>query len=557
VIGGVVLSDGGSRLARHLANVDDNEIVEVRTPTTLATDLRDALGELRLMAVGCRTRTPFVHAWASPRLDYDDQAWDRYWLSFEQEFRLLGRPYVEVQHLKLSRGGRIEPHRHRVYLRLDEARRAIPMSYSGLRIQKLSRVAEFENGEPFTAGVSHRSVVRHLRADGRLDVADAMEKAQLGSQRPKPAPTSAERAAADRTNDFATDEIWRRAYQAWSTTATGAEFRDALATLELTLALGDKAPVMMSPAGNPIPLRRAISNGAKLGGGAPVRKYEVDARLSGLKLEPWTAIGKRSEFDPGPAGQIRRDRTRRRQLARRSPDVLTRRPIFVRDTPPLAPASGLSSPRETSPLPELTPRQLKQLREMADTSAEIEALVEIENAPKRRSAKLRAQRRAARAALEAHRASRKSGPDLGLRSQIGASSIARSGFDVAAYKTKLAGVDDDIGALLRWVEVGRDRKALHLWNGVVVVTSSEAAIASEASVVAIRVMLAHAAAQAWDKVTISSGDAAWREKAARSATRAGFDVVDHDLREIVEDERRNLSAAALPDAPNVLDPTPW
>lgn len=547
MIAGLVLTDGGPSLARHLANADDNERVEVRSAATIASDLGEALDELRLMTVGCRTRTPLVHAWASPRLVYSSDAWDRYWLDFEREFGLYGHPYVEVEHLKLSGGGRIEPHRHRVYVRLDAAGRAIPMSYSGLRLQKLSRVAEFSNGEPFTCGVGDRSVIGRLHDEGRGDVAIAMERAGLGVRRPKPAPSSAERAAAKRSRDFAADEVWRRAHEAWSTTTTGPEFLAALKKLELTLAMGDKAPVVVTPAGIPVPLRRAISSGAKLVGDRPIRKSELDLRLNGLVLEPWAVVGRRADFNPGPATLVRRDRRRPRELARPRPEDGARQPVLVFDAPPIAPVEERISPETAKPLPDLTPRQIQQLRAMADTPAEIEALVELEIAPKRRAERRRAQARAARAALKAHRALRKSDASLQVGTLTGLSSIVPAGFDAAAYKSRLAGVSDDIGSLLRWVDFGQDHRVLHLWSGAVVVTSPQAAIASVAVADAIPVMLAHAVAQGWTAITISSASDEWRTAVARAAAKAGFALLDDDLRAIAEDELQAMQAPGSSD----------
>jgi predicted alpha/beta hydrolase len=65
-------------------------------------------------------------------------------------------------------------------------------------------------------------------------------------------------------------------------------------------------------------------------------------------------------------------------------------------------------------------------------------------------------------------------------------------------------------------------------------------------------MLAHAAAQGWTTVTISSADNKWRAVAARAAAKAGFDVVDGDLREIVGDELQAPSTPSTPDDENVF-----
>jgi hypothetical protein len=79
MIGGMVEHDGHEALAIHLGKASDNETVAVRTNALSSEAIADAIAELRLMALGCRTTKPLLHAWASPSRTYANADWDIYW----------------------------------------------------------------------------------------------------------------------------------------------------------------------------------------------------------------------------------------------------------------------------------------------------------------------------------------------------------------------------------------------------------------------------------------------------------------------------------------------
>ena len=147
MIGGMTEHDGHPALAAHLAKFGDNESISIRTHGLSAATITEAIAELRLMALGCRTTKPLIHSWASPGIGYSEADWDHHRAAFEAEFGLEGFPCLEVFHHKLGNGGRTARHVHRVYLRIDVDGRAVRTSHSAIRQEKVSRVAEHATGE--------------------------------------------------------------------------------------------------------------------------------------------------------------------------------------------------------------------------------------------------------------------------------------------------------------------------------------------------------------------------------------------------------------------------
>ncbi|MEH2482274.1 ATP-dependent Lhr-like helicase [Nitrobacteraceae bacterium AZCC 2146] len=215
MIGGMTEHTGRPALAIHLAKLGDNETVEIRMHGLSADTIVDAIAELRLMGLGCRTRKPLLHTWASPGQTYSETDWENHRAALEAEFGLEGFPCVEIFHLKFGKGGRTAGHVHRVYLRVAIDGRAVRTSHSAIRQEKVSRIAEVENGERLTSGCFNKPVMARLRWEGRDDVADAMVLAGLAEAKAVAAASSRERAMTERLHDFAADEVWRRAAAAW------------------------------------------------------------------------------------------------------------------------------------------------------------------------------------------------------------------------------------------------------------------------------------------------------------------------------------------------------
>ena len=264
-----------------------------------------------------------------------------------------------------------------------------------------------------------------------------------------------------------------------------------------------------------------------------MRKRDLEERLAGLVLEPCREVEGRDQFDAGTAKHVGRDRRARRTeaLRVRSP-TKPKQEVSVRSTPPVVPTPAQipkTTRRKPEPPAKLSLAQRQQLRLLIDAE---NRHLEAETDRGRRQV---AQNGARRAPPEAQRASEKV-MDI-TKASSSPSAIERSDFDRAAFKADLAGLSHRFGDELKWVDVdSQDYKTLHLYSGATIVITPGRATSSEPALDAIPLMIDHALQSGWRNVLISSGDEAWREAAARAATRAGLAVDDEDLNAIVESE---------------------
>ncbi len=512
MIGGLVEHDGDRALAFHLAKVEDNEIITVSSEGLSARGIGDALDELNLMALGCRSRKPLLHVWASPSRSYSDHDRQTYWSLFEVEYGLEGHPYLEVRHQKLGAGGRTAEHTHRVYLRIDHEGKAVRTNHSAARQEKISRMAEYLAGERFTAGCFNDAVIERLRTDGREDIADAMVAAGLGGKVANTAPTSAERAMAERLGDLAPDEVWRRAAISWARSDSGASFLVALAETGLHLAMGSKCAVLVSPAGAVHPLLRALNKGGERLGSARLRKRDVDLRLRGVILPPVSSIELQMGFAAGPFSIINLDRL----------------PVLRTGEPELADQED-----HGAPLHLLKSRPLSAQQEAA--------LLLLDDAPHVVAAE---KARAARAAIEREVEQEVLHKRLRDRVRAETASWEAPGIGLAnwrdAYRAELAGLPKGYGPYLRWVEkLDADRRRVILRSGTTVILEPRRGSTDKTGADAVAVLVEHARTWKCQGITIA-GDQQWRRDAAVAATRAGLAVVDADLRPVVEEERSRI-----------------
>jgi hypothetical protein len=508
MIGGLVEHDGHRALALHLAKHEDNETITVGAQGLSTLDIGDALDELNLMALGCRTRKPLLHVWASPSRSYSDHDWQTYWDLFETEYDLEGHPYVEVRHLKLGNGGRSAGHSHRVYLRLNCQGRAVRTSHSGVRQEKISRIAEYLAGERFTSGCFNVSVIERLRSEGQDVIADAMVHAGLDKVVAKSAPTSAERAMTERLDDLAIDEVWRRAAGAWRRSDNGAAFIAALAESGLRLAMGNKCPVLISPAGAVHPLLRALNKGGERQAGTPVRKRDLDHRLRGIALPPANSTEPVTEFIAGPFSIINLDRlpvphAAKPQTANHQDDNTLPHPMQSRP---------LTSEQEAALLALDEALHGTAAEKARVARAEIEAEVEKEVSHRR----LRDRIRAEKASWEL--------PSIGAAGW-------RDG-----YRAELAGLPKQYGP---YEKLDADRRRVILKSGATVTLEPQRGFTDRTGSDAVAVLIEHARARNWPGITIT-GNERWRRHVAIAATRAGLVVSDADLLPIVEAERDRL-----------------
>lgn len=520
MIGGMVLHDGHQALAIHLARADDNVRISLRTHGLSATTIADAIAELRLMAVGCRTGKPIIHSWASPSMTYSDADWERHRAEFEFEFGLVGSPCLEVFHLKFGEGGRTSMHVHRIYLRIDPDGRAASTSHSSARQEKVSRISEFMAGERFTSGVFNRSIIARLREEGRPEIADAMVRAGLDETKAVAgAPTSAERATAERLEDLAVDEVWRRCALAWRRSDSGMAFSAALAESGLRLAQGEKCPVVVTPAGAIYPLLRAINKGGERQSGQAIRKADLTDRLKGVVLPAAGDQPPVPSFGAGVFSIINLDRV----------------PM------PAPPAQIVHEDAATQVIidrtPELTLEQeaaLAELDNVFHSAAALQAQKIRQQIENQIVEEVRRRRHAAlRQRIEAEQASWTL-PGIGIPAWRD------------RYRADLAGLPAQYGPRLKWVEqLDAGRRQVTLKSGATLTLAPARTWTTQsANLDVIPIMIAHARRRGWSSITVT-GNPEWREEMARAATRAGLAVVGDELKHIVASERLHLHQETL------------
>ena len=353
-----------------------------------------------------------------------------------------------------------------------------------------------------------------LRHEGGHDVADAMQRAGLGQRKTMSAPTSSERAEAERRTDLAPDEVWRRASAAWRCSDDGASFAAVLAESGLRLAQGEKCPVVVTPAGAIHPLLRAINKGGEREAGRALRQAELAARLRGVVLLAAGEFGPVPGFEPGAFAIINLDCL-----------PLPERP----QTPLLAEVEEVASAPDVQ-LPELS------LGQQA-------ALLELDNAFHDTAA---ARAKALRGAIEAEVLE-----DIARRQKIEALQhridAEKTAWDMPSigavgwrdtYRAELAGLPMQYGPCLRWVErLDAERRRVVLRSGATITLAPSQARSNRASTDVVAVMVAHARERGWQAVTITGGTEQWRVHMARAATRAGLRVADPRLQAIAEAER--------------------
>lgn len=534
---------GGSPLARHLANEAGNEDVRiVQTPGLIGSSIQDCIAELESLSRGTRAKKPIVHVIASPQIDFCEAQWEAYWYEFEEEFGTAGHPFLEVEHLKFGAGGRTVRHRHRLYLRIGVDGKAVNLSHSAARAEKLSRIAEFMVGEPIVAGRFNRAVIAALRRQGRLDIVEFLEAAGLDSTHRPVAVARAERQQAERLEDIAPDEIWKRAWLAWARSSDGPGLVRALADEGLTLAAGEKGPVIVTPAGAVTSLRRAVTNGAAQARANRVRKREIDARLGGLALpnvatSPVPQLNALDRSSNGVVGSSRR------------PAPWTAAPDPVTNYPG---TDHVAEPRLAAQPVDHTSMQL--------TAEQQQAIMKFSDALAGEAARLATRLRqdaefAARSHLEHLRAKaeQKRIHDQQVRHAL---DVVRETLNLAAdldspavgpvswrsiVKAEIAGLPHELGEIIRWVQREHaGRNTIHLTTREVVRTSARWATSTGESAASTAIMVAHARSAGWDAVQIGGGTPEWRCFAARRMTRAGLRVSNPELQAVVRDEAERI-----------------
>jgi hypothetical protein len=542
MIGGVVEHNGHQALAVHLAKAADNETIVVTTHGLASDTLTEALAELNFMSIGCRSRKPLLHVWASPSVVYSDLDWLRHREALEAEFGLIGFPSIEVTHRKLGAGGRSSEHKHFVYLRVGTDGKVARMSHSAARMEKVSRIAEVRNGERLTSGVFNDSVIAHLRREGVFDVADAMVRAGLVGTRANIAPTSSERAMGERLADLAADEVWRRAATAWRQSDSGIAFQSALSDNGLRLAMGKKCHVVVTQNGAVHPLLRAINKGGHSVDLERLRKADLAARLDGLHILRVDDLPALPAIGAGVFGITGLDR----QAAPGHAAGLTGDEEKNGPTASSSQVDSLARPSEHEPIAAIDPVAIERVF----TPEQIEALIELDEVfalgAYQRARQIR--EKIQRQVDEDIAAQREAALAQRIKAEVGRwsrPSLGQAGWK-NEYKSGLAGLPRQYGPLLKWVEAkDANCKLLKLTSGVTIDLAPSVAHASDPAPETIDIMIGYAQAQGWTSVSITGGTGEWRTQMAIAATRAGLSVVNTALAEIVEAESWRLDCERL------------
>jgi hypothetical protein len=280
MIAGATRGAGGSALARHLLKRQGGQEVTVMPGRNLAAeDLPGQLRELVAIAARGRTSRPVHHLHVDPPPDCTDpdSVIATFLDHYEREFGLEDAQRCGVFHTK---GGR--KHAHVVWSLVREDGSVVSLAHDHARREKISRIVEFEHGLPMTKGKHNRSAARALRAEGRADVAVAMEAAGLLSgKRPVAHSTPRQRAQAERTA-VTLDEIRTQTLAAWKVSDDAMSFAVALHSWGSIVAAGERGLVLVDRAGGTHSLNRVLAAAAREAGEDKITAAAVRRRLAGI-----------------------------------------------------------------------------------------------------------------------------------------------------------------------------------------------------------------------------------------------------------------------------------
>ncbi len=258
---------GHRALAAHLVKTrDDDGEVQIATITNYrnlmsARTVDLALRDMEIMAsISPLTKKDLYHVSMNPSQDLSEDQWETAWEIYETEYGLDEHPFVEVTH---DKKGRL--HKHRVYERVDtETERAIKLSFTKVRNEKVARTLEFEFGHQLTIGKHNRSVMRTLTEEGRSDITDWMEQGRAHEVVRPVAEDLFIQAGQERRTKIKKADVKDALLDAWSRTDNGRSFEAAIAEKGLLIAKGDKRDfVIVDCAGGTHSPRRMLGVKAK------------------------------------------------------------------------------------------------------------------------------------------------------------------------------------------------------------------------------------------------------------------------------------------------------
>lgn len=280
MIHAAIRGKGNLELANYLTDKGENEeVVILPARGVVATDLRSQLRELVARAARGRTPHPVLHIHVDPAVEWTEDQYCRYQELYEAEFDLAWQPRLAVCHRKNGRA-----HRHYVWSIVRPDGRVISTAHDYLRREKISRILEYEFGEPHIAGRHNHAVAVALRQEGRLDVVASMEAlGLLAVERPLARQSSVRRKQESRTgvDQEAIDSV---VLTTWQSTEDGPGFEQALQAKGLTLAMGAEVPVLVDRTGSVHSLAQSLGRVSSFAGNRRVRAADVRSRLAGTTL---------------------------------------------------------------------------------------------------------------------------------------------------------------------------------------------------------------------------------------------------------------------------------
>jgi len=284
MIAGATRGTGGDALSRHLLKRQNGQEVVVMPARGLAADsLKGQIRELVASAAHGRTSRPVHHVHIDPPPDCVDLAAviESFLKHYEREFGLENAQRAGVYHTKNGRR-----HAHVVWSLVGGDGSVVSLAHDHARREKVSRIVEFEHGLPMTKGKHNRSAAKALRAEGREDVADAMEAAGLLSgRRPVAHSTPRQRAQAERTA-VPINEIRNQTYAAWQASDDAKSFAVMLHAFDSVVAQGDRGLVLVDRAAGTHSLNRVIAAAARAAGAEKITAAMVRKRIGGIIFPP-------------------------------------------------------------------------------------------------------------------------------------------------------------------------------------------------------------------------------------------------------------------------------
>jgi len=285
------IHSGYSQTAGHCLKMDDNEkIIELGTKNLISDNWKDASREMHALGILSNNinysmahtsinSSPDEPQLSQKEFEYVIKLWD-------EEFNTSNQPNALIGHVKKNRS-----HIHRMLSLVNEDGTNIRMDNYMARQEKVARIAEFDLGHQFTVGRFNQNVIKHLRKEGRDDVAKAMTKAGLHqAQRPSSIMKHKEWQQETRTGIKLTD-VRSRILTAWQNSHTGTDFQNRLADTGLTLVQGHKIVGVLDESGSFHGLLRSLNAGSKQQGiPMNLKKADIDTLLAGITLPDATNI---------------------------------------------------------------------------------------------------------------------------------------------------------------------------------------------------------------------------------------------------------------------------